>query len=260
MRINQKLQDAMRAHAEQSHPAEACGLLIKTDAGREYVPCGNVATNQLQHFLIDKHDAAAAEDRGEVLAIVHSHPDRAATPSMTDLVSCELHELPWAIVGWPGGDIQWFKPTGFQAPLLGRDFSHGLLDCWSACRDWYAREASLPLPNFERKELWWEDPDSPSHYEENFEACGFVRVDQPQRGDLLVSQIPTVGRPCHFPNHAAIYLGADARLHSEDAPALGGTGPFIYHHMPGRLAAREVYGWSMANRVKLILRHKEYTP
>ncbi|WP_193395046.1 Mov34/MPN/PAD-1 family protein, partial [Pseudomonas syringae] len=43
MRINQKLQDAMRAHAEQSHPAEACGLLIKTDNGREYVPCGNVA-------------------------------------------------------------------------------------------------------------------------------------------------------------------------------------------------------------------------
>ncbi|WP_259474164.1 C40 family peptidase, partial [Pseudomonas syringae] len=138
MRINQKLQDAMRAHAEQSHPAEACGLVIKTEAGREYVPCGNVATNPLQHFLIDKHDAAAAEDRGEVLAIVHSHPDRAATPSMTDLVSCELHELPWAIVGWPGGDIQWFKPSGFQAPLLGRDFSHGLLDCWSACRDWYA--------------------------------------------------------------------------------------------------------------------------
>ncbi|VVO10184.1 hypothetical protein PS689_03384 [Pseudomonas fluorescens] len=31
-----------------------------------------------------------------------------------------------------------------------------------------------------------------------------------------------------------------------------------YHHMPGRLATREVYGWSMANRVKLILRHKEY--
>ncbi|WP_122364655.1 NlpC/P60 family protein, partial [Pseudomonas coronafaciens] len=188
------------------------------------------------------------------------HPDRAATPSMTDLVSCELHELPWAIVGWPGGDIQWFKPSGFQAPLLGRDFSHGLLDCWSACRDWYAREAALPLPNFERKELWWEDPDSPSHYEDNYEACGFVRVEQPQRGDMLIFQIPTVGRPCHFPNHAAIYLGADASLHSEDAPALGGVGPFIYHHMPGRLAAREVYGWSMANRVKLILRHKEYTP
>ncbi|WP_147463947.1 NlpC/P60 family protein, partial [Pseudomonas syringae group genomosp. 3] len=97
-------------------------------------------------------------------------------------------------------------------------------------------------------------------YEENYEACGFVRVEQPQRGDLLVFQIPTVGRACHFPNHAAIYLGADASLHSEDAPALGGSGPFIYHHMPGRLAAREVYGWSMANRVKLILRHKEYTP
>ncbi|SCZ14539.1 hypothetical protein SAMN03159391_05962, partial [Pseudomonas sp. NFACC37-1] len=68
------------------------------------------------------------------------------------------------------------------------------------------------------------------------------------------------GRPCFHPNHAAIYLGDDPSLSSEPAPALGGSGPFIYHHMPGRLAAREVYGWSMANRVKLILRHKDYRP
>lgn len=258
MRINQKLQEEIRAHAERAYPAEACGVLLKTPDGRRYVPCANVATNPQQHFLIDKHDFAAAEDQGELLAIVHSHPDRAATASMTDLVSCELHELPWAIVSWPGGDMQWYSPSGYRAPLLGRDFSHGLLDCWSACRDWYAREAGLQLPNFERKELWWEDPAGASLYEQNYEDCGFIRVDQPQRGDMLVFQVPTVGRPCHFPNHAAIYLGSDPALTSEPAPALGGAGPFIYHHMPGRLATREVYGWSMANRLKLILRHKDY--
>lgn len=260
MRISQKLQSAIRAHAEQVYPAEACGLLIRGQSGREYVPCRNAALTPREHFQIDKHDQAAAEDRGEVLAIIHSHPDAAPAPSMADRVSCELHELPWGIVGWPGGDIEWFSPSGFSAPLLGRDFAHGLLDCWGACRDWYAREAGLQLPNFERQDLWWEQKDGPSHYEENFEAVGFVRVDEARRGDLIIFQIPTPGRPCYHPNHAAIYLGDEPALVSEPAATLGGSGPFIYHHMPGRLASREIYGWSMANRVRLILRHKDYQP
>lgn len=258
MRINQKLSQAICDHAADVFPEEACGLLIKTEGGREYVRCGNVAINPEQHFLIDKHDQADAEDRGEVLAIIHSHPNRSLAPSMTDLVSCELHELPWGIVAWPGGEMQWVKPSGYIAPLLGREFAHGLMDCWSACRDWYAREAGLQLPNFERKELWWEDESGPSLYEENFAAAGFEQVNDLRRGDMLVFQVPTIGRPCHFPNHAAIYLGTEPSLHSEPSPSLGGAGPFIYHHMPGRIAAREVYGWSMGKRLKLILRHKDY--
>lgn len=260
MRISKQLQGDICAHAERVYPAEACGLLIKTAAGREYVPCANQARTPREHFQIDQHDLVAAEDRGELLAIIHSHPDKAPTPSMADRVSCELHALPWGIVGWPGGEMEWFKPTGFEAPLLGREFSHGLLDCWGACRDWYAREAGLQLPNFERHDLWWEDEHGPSHYEDNFMAVGFERVDSPQRGDLLVLQVPTLGRPCFHPNHAAIYLGDEPAFTSEPAPTLGGAGPFIYHHMPGRLASREVFGWSQANRVRLILRHKDYRP
>ncbi len=260
MRISQKLQDQIRAHAERAYPAEACGVLIKSAAGREYVPCANVARTDREHFQIDGRDLAAAEDRGEVLAYVHSHPDKSPVPSMVDRVSCELHELPWCIVGWPGGDFEWFSPSGFQAPLLGRDFSHGLLDCWTACRDWYAREAGLHLPNFERQDLWWEDEAGPSLYEDNFKATGFYQVETAERGDMLVLQIPTPGRECYHPNHAAIYLGDEPALVSEPAATLGGCGPFIYHHMPGRAASREVYGWSQANRVKLILRHKDYRP
>jgi proteasome lid subunit RPN8/RPN11 len=260
MRINQKLQDEIRAHAERAYPGEACGLLVKTSTGRQYVPCTNRAKSDRENFQIDERDQAAAEDLGEVLAIIHSHPDKAPTPSMADRVSCELHELPWGIVGWPGGEFEWFTPSGFEAPLLGRDFSHGLLDCWGACRDWYAREGGLQLPNFERHDLWWEDEKGPSLYEDNFKAAGFYEVEEARRGDMLVLQVPTIGRPCFHPNHAAIYLGDNPHFASEQAPALGGSGPFIYHHMPGRLSSREVYGWSMANRVKLILRHRDYRP
>ncbi|EMM6377940.1 phage tail protein [Pseudomonas aeruginosa] len=259
MRISQKLQCQILAHAESVYPSEACGVLLKTDSGREYVPCGNLAVSDRENFIMDHRDYAAAEDRGEVVAVIHSHPDKAPIPSMADRVSCELHGLPWGIIGLPGGEMTWFKPSGYRAPLLGREFSHGLLDCWGACRDWYEREAGLTLPNFERKDLWWEDKEGSSLYEDNYERAGFYRVDDLRRGDMLVFQVPTPGRPCHHPNHAAIYLGAEPHLRSEEAPALGGSGPFIYHHMAGRAAAREIYGWSMANRLRLILRHKDFS-
>ena len=258
--MNKTMLKQIQAHAADEFPKESCGVVIR-EAGRlKYVPCRNDAKTPSEHFIINAGDKCDAEDRGEVTMIIHSHPDVPPMPSMADRVSCELHALPWGIVGWPGGEMEWFKPTGFEAPLLGREFSHGLLDCWGACRDWYAREAGLQLANFERHDLWWEDEHGPSHYEDNFMAVGFERVDSPQRGDLLVLQVPTLGRPCFHPNHAAIYLGDEPAFTSEPAPTLGGAGPFIYHHMPGRLASREVFGWSQANRVRLILRHKDYRP
>lgn len=260
MRINQQLQAAIRAHAEQAYPDEACGVLIKTEQGREYVPCRNQASTPREQFSLNPEDLVQAEDRGQVLAIIHSHPDKSPVPSMADRVSCELHELPWGIVGWPGGEMVWFKPSAYQAPLLGRDFAHGLLDCWDACRDWYARETGLVLPNFERKDLWWEERDGPSLYEANFADAGFYLVDEPRRGDMLVFIVPSPGRPCHHPNHAAIYLGDEPAFVSEPAPDLGGSGPFIYHHMAGRASTREIYGWSMASRLRLVLRHKDYRP
>ncbi|CAI8749201.1 hypothetical protein EMIT048CA2_140022 [Pseudomonas chlororaphis] len=42
---------------------------------------------------------------------------------------------------------------------------------------------------------WWEDPAGPSLYEQTYEAAGFVRVDQPQRGDMIVMSVGTVNRP-----------------------------------------------------------------
>ncbi|MEG6679672.1 phage tail protein, partial [Pseudomonas aeruginosa] len=67
----------------------------------------------------------------------------------------------------------------------------------------------------------------------------------------------TPGRHCYHPNHAAFYIGAEPHLRCEEDPALGGSGPFIYHHMAGRADARENYGWCMANRRRRIRRHEE---
>ena len=101
MRISEKLETEIRRHAEQAFPAEACGLLIRTGSGRIYMPCRNVATTVAEHFVIALESWCSAEDQGQVLAVVHSHPNGSPRPSQADRVSCELHELPWAIVAWP---------------------------------------------------------------------------------------------------------------------------------------------------------------
>ena len=256
MRISQKLEAEIRRHAEQAFPAEACGLLIRTGTGRIYMPCRNAATTVAEHFVIALESWCAAEDQGQVLAVVHSHPNGSPRPSQADRVSCELHELPWAIVAWPGGAIQWLEPCGYTAPLLGRDFAHGVLDCYTLVRDWYAREWDLHLPDYPRHDLWWEDKNGPSLYEQHFAEAGFYQVDTPQRGDALVMML---GRSYH-PNHAAIYLGEDGSLSSEPAAALGGSGPFFIHHLYGRCSTRAVYGPEWAMRTRLILRHVQAKP
>ena len=126
--------------------------------GRErYVPCTNAAAGT-DHFVLPAEEYAAAEDQGEIVAVVHSHPDVPADPSQADLVACEASGLPWYIVRVDlvdgaalAGQLVSIEPTGYQAPLVGRQFAHGVLDCYQLIVDWYARECGVTLKQFARQ-------------------------------------------------------------------------------------------------------------
>jgi len=164
---------------------------------------------------------------------------------------CEATGLPWYILSWPEGDLRTITPTG-HTPLLGRPFVHGAWDCWQVCADWYKREWGLEFPTYAREEGWWEQADGPSLYEQAYEAAGFYQVSQPQRGDMIVM---AVGRTAH-PNHAGIYLGADAQLPEEHAQVFG-PGPFMLHHLLGRPSEIIVFGGPWLDRTRLVLRHRD---
>ena len=243
------LLEAIRAHAAQAYPREACGVLLSIDGKTQYHPCRNLAAQPTEQFEIDPADYAAAEDRGAVVGIVHSHPDATSRASPADVAMCNAGEVSWYILSWPEGDLNVIHPA--PVPLLGRDFVHGVQDCWQVCADWYAREWGLQFPDYDRADLWWENPQSVSLYESRYAAAGFSRVDTPQRGDLIVMRI---GRTAH-PNHAGIYLGSDPRLPGEASQAFG-HGPFLLHHLYGRRAEICVFGGSWLERTALILRHR----
>ncbi|MDF4005326.1 C40 family peptidase [Luteibacter sp. PPL552] len=235
---------AIHAHAMTEYPREACGVIIVRKGRERYVPCRNLAATPDDHFVLSPEDYAAAEDQGEVTAIVHSHPNVPARPSEADRVGCERSGLPWVIVAVMSGprvtDTQIIAPTGYEAPLVGRAWAHGVLDCWALCRDWYARERGVMLPDPPRRDGWWDDGQSDLYSDAAMEWAGFrkVSLDDMVTGDLILMQIRSRNL---VPNHAAVYIGDG----------------LILHHMDNRLSSRDVYGGYWHEVTRSVWRHRE---
>ena len=233
MNLTETLLAEIRAHAARDFPREACGLVVVAKGRRRYVPCRNIAEKD-GDFVLHPEDWAAAEDAGTVAMVVHSHPNLPPRPSQADRVGCERSGLPWLIVSWPSGALHEFAPSGYRAPLVGRSFAIGVLDCWSLIRDYYAETLSIALPDFPREDRWWEkghDLYTRHHLEAGF---GIV-AGAPRAHDLIVMQIGS-----RDPSHGAIYL-ADGS---------------ILHHLAGRLSSRDVYGGWYRKVTRHVMRHR----
>ncbi|WP_312151937.1 Mov34/MPN/PAD-1 family protein [Pseudomonas sp.] len=252
MKISQGVIDAMYAHAHEKAPEECCGLLIRAGRKLRYLPLANVAASPQQEFRIAAEDWAAAEDQGDVIAVVHSHPGQSARLSPADRTSMEATALPWVIIEVREGNPVTHlvhEPTGYQAPLVGRPFHHGVLDCYTLVQDYYQRELGISLPHFEREDEWWEK--GQDLYADNFESTGFYPVDPNdlRQGDLIVMQVRA-----EKANHAGVYL-ADGRLKTEPDhhPVPGG----ILHHLYGRDSKRDVFGGFWRESARFFMRHKD---
>lgn len=236
----------LRSAAEQAYPEECCGLLIR-DAGSQalcYWPCENIAPSgaAADRFTLAPQDWADAEDAGTVVAVVHSHPNASANPSSADRVSCERSGLTWFIVGWPSGMVVALQPEGWQAPLIGRDFHFGVLDCYTLIQDHFQRELGLTLPDFDREDDFWDR--GQELYLENFAKAGFVPVAE---GELRPHDVILMQVASSVTNHGAVYLGDGLML----------------HHLHGRLSCRDVYGGYWQRHTRLVVRHSsmvEVTP
>ncbi|CAB3850723.1 C40 family peptidase [Achromobacter animicus] len=256
--MRKKTIEAIRAHAAAEYPRECCGLVLMQGRRESYRPCRNLAEGT-DHFILDPQDYAAAEDAGRITAVVHSHPDTPATPSEADRVACEGTGLPWFIVEAAKddggqvvtGELFGFAPEGYQAPLLGRPFAHGVLDCYSLVRDWYARQRRTVLPDFQRQDGWWEPGKEGDLYMDHYAEAGFRPLAAGERiaaGDVVLMQIRS-----DRANHAGVFIGTEALT---EAPDLFPVPDAMLHHLYGRDSERVVYGGYWREATRLVLRYE----
>ena len=245
MIVNPETRAAIFNHARRlaalASPQESAGLIIRG----HYTPCKNLSKTPDRAFALDPADVASPD----VDAIVHSHPGGPACPSHEDMQQQILSGLPWVIVSVPTlsslcrEDMFVFGLPPKLDLMVG--YRHGVTDCFSLIRAYYAEVMGINLPEIPRGWGWWHD--GGDHYSAQYERLGFTPLtptETQQPGDVFLARIraPVI-------NHGGIWLGDGLVLHH-----LAGRLP----HDPTRLPRKEPCArWYPFIRTWLRFRHKK---
>jgi cell wall-associated NlpC family hydrolase len=212
VRLTDKCMADFKAEVLARYPEEACGFVVAD----EFVPCKNIAEDPLKHFKVANKTYLKHARTGKLQAVLHSHPYSLTErfkwpkewPSSDDMRAQIAMNIPWGIVATEGEGLTRMIWLGdVPPPLEGREFIHGVLDCYSICRDYY-REQGIVLPDYPRDMEWWDHGED--LYSQNFAAAGFVEITAAEAttGDAVLMGVGT-----SVVNHAAVIVGPNRILH-----------------------------------------------
>lgn len=199
---------AAQAHAIRTFPLESCGIVTKTGG---YVECENHARDPINAFEMNPTVWLTHLD---ILGVIHSHTNGNYAPGEDDMTSQIATGVAWGVLVatvdsasvplWWGGDTPIPK-------LLGREFIHGIQDCYSLIRDWYRLERKVTIPEYPRDAGWWEEPGK-NMYETGFRSAGFYQIPTDpmgiQVGDVFFCKVRS-----RVENHGGLYIGNGLLMH-----------------------------------------------
>jgi proteasome lid subunit RPN8/RPN11 len=209
--------DEIEKHFEEWYPREGCGILSVIKGDLKWFPCNNVAEDE-DDFIIDSSQYIEIAQKGDIVAVVHSHPDASCEPSQADINYCNATGIKYHIFSYPEMELHTLLPENKKKELYGREYEFGVTDCFEAMRDYLIEQDITIPPRVAFEDDWWEK-DLDYFTDEIIESYGFTSVQgNMQKNDLIIFTIHAkVG------NHCGVYLGED----------------IFYHHAENRLSCRE---------------------
>jgi proteasome lid subunit RPN8/RPN11 len=203
-----EIHEAAKAHTAECYPAEAVGFV---DQHGEYVRLRNESADPSKDVVLSDENVlrVAAEAR----VFFHSHPDGLGCPSESDMTYQQQLAIPFVVMVWPLYDVFWWGDQLKPAPLLGRGFRHGVHDCYSLLRDYYATVRGEPLIDQPRDWNWWDsrNPNPRDLYRDYFDKAGFVKIpvnEATKPGDGLMLSFNY-----RVPMHGMVVWDNDMLLH-----------------------------------------------
>lgn len=202
------LEEEVKRLSIENDSEESCFLL----KDGKLTQVKNVHDEPENYFALSYFDGEKAKKAD---AFIHSHINGYRCPSSSDLKCQKLLNIPCGIVpveNKSAGRVLWLGDGILDVPLVGRDFIHGVYDCYSLVRSYFWQKLKVKLRDYDRDDEWWFN--NQDLYEQNFMNEGFEVIDLDENlqvGDCFLMKI--TGPVSH---HAAVYLGDEKILHHLD--------------------------------------------
>ena len=209
--------DEIENHFSEWYPREGCGVLAKIKGEVKWFPCENVAENE-DDFVINSEQYIDICLRGDILAIIHSHPDASCEPSKSDIDYCNTLGIRYYIFSYPKMELYTLEPEHKEKELYGRIYKFGVNDCFEAMRDYLSsKNISIP-PRALFEDDWW-NKDLNYFTDEIIKTYNYTKVEgQMKENDVIIFTIQS-----DIPNHCGVYTGND----------------LFFHHAENRLSCQE---------------------
>lgn len=201
MQVSQSEIAAIRQHAAEFPTQEVCGFLL--DSG-QVLRAHNVHQCPETDFAIWDGQFIAANDRGAIAAIYHSHVNSNDAFSVPDIKACRQVQIPYILCHTPTLRIRVYDPNEIQ-PYEGREWGWCWNNCFTLFQDYYKRELGVMLPDFYSPyDRSWLREDM--GYTRHLPLNGFRRLELNEVIATHDVALMTLG--LRYPNHVGVIVDA----------------------------------------------------
>lgn len=189
-KISKKIKNFIINDCEKRKHEEACGLLYKKNNIINVISCSNDSKTPTKTFIINESTVDEVSKKGQIIGYYHSHIHKNDHGlSWIDKAMSEYTHFFSILYHIHSKRIHIYKPCGWVAPLIGRDYYTGFFDSFSLIKDYYKSTISINN-NFTYyryiKPLWQISVNNNKALSKVVEKYGFFEIEHPKTKCLCI--------------------------------------------------------------------------